>query len=520
MFNVGAFAIMVALGLYYEVSWSYFVLLATGSLLSVVAGFASFSRGSWFAQGRSEAVTSLCMLAAWAGAIAIGWLNGFWWGLASAVLFWPVMYRLGVHVLIGLPEPTSVPDVEPQFPVVKDYEEPRNTPREFDSSDVSQLEPAKFAATTKLTRAAILSHDIDSFEDYVFYIADVVGAKEACEISDYIESAWTMLGQRPEFSYIDAAGSVSAVLSRQSQNAVPQQHTEETITLNEVGRTPEFDDPHDFDEWMFSGGDTFCRVRLMIGTEIAGSAVARHRDPVTGELYAVYSLQNGKWARTYVSRQVFEVARSKLGGSSPDNERSESRRPSSPASQFDSSHDRNRNPQSQSSLTVPPLPHHLQRQSGVMLEPVQMESGAESEIALFLLDDPDFTEQLARLDPFHLFARCGMANTSAGAIGFILWSVSSNGHVVDYEHLLNPFDERTIDLLASAGAQHRMIVTILDSYSSNVVKVIQFENNFKLDGMAVSLADVAKPMQPANFAATQEALRCEFSLDDLKSACW
>ena len=80
-------------------------------------------------------------------------------------------------------------------------------------------------------------------------------------------------------------------------------------------------------------------------------------------------------------------------------------------------------------------------------------------------------------------------------------------------------------MLVNAGEKvrrvaDRMIVVILDSFSSNVVKVLQFDNNFKLGGMAVSLSDVANRMQPANFRATQDALRCELSLDDLKNACW
>lgn len=183
MLNLAAFAIMAALGFYYELSWSYFLLLTMGSLLSVVAGFASFSRGSRFAQGRGDAVAFLCMMAALVGAIAIASLNGLWWGLASAILFWPTMYRLGVQILA-----------------------------------------------------------------------------------------------------------------------------------------------------------------LAVG-------------------------------------------------SSFERERTESPCPSSPDAQFNSAHEPDAIPQSQSSFAVPPLPLHLQGQSGAVLEPIQVEAGAKTEIALFLLDDPEFAEQ-------------------------------------------------------------------------------------------------------------------------------
>jgi hypothetical protein len=49
-------------------------------------------------------------------------------------------------------------------------------------------------------------------------------------------------------------------------------------------------------------------------------------------------------------------------------------------------------------------------------------------------------------------------------------------------------------------------------FSSSVPKVLQFDHNFKLGGMAVSLGNVANRMHPADFTATQEALKCEFSL--------
>lgn len=102
MLNILAFAIMVALGLYYDLSWNFFILLTVGSLMSIAAGFASFSRGTYFIGGRGDVIAALCMIIAVVDAIAIASQHGFLWGVASAILFWPTMYRLGVNILILL----------------------------------------------------------------------------------------------------------------------------------------------------------------------------------------------------------------------------------------------------------------------------------------------------------------------------------------------------------------------------------------------------------------------------------
>lgn len=170
-------------------------------------------------------------------------------------------------------------------------------------------------------------------------------------------------------------------------------------------------------------------------------------------------------------------------------------------------------------LIAPPLHPALVGQSCAVLRSVVFDPKVGQEVVLYLLDDPDFSRQLGRLKPFHLVARTGAVRTSAGLIAFILWTVSSRrGHVVDYEHPLNPFEMGTIRLLSAAGQQSHLKVVILDSHQDEVVGFFEFENTFSLDRLAAGVAEVIGHEPTADFAATQAALRMEFSLEDLKNA--
>jgi len=108
MLNLLAFAIMVGLGIHFKLSASYYVLLTVGSLLGAFAGFASFSRGALFAGGPGDVMAAISILTAACLAGTIGWLHGVWWGVGGFILFWPVMYRLGVKFLIQCSKKSGV----------------------------------------------------------------------------------------------------------------------------------------------------------------------------------------------------------------------------------------------------------------------------------------------------------------------------------------------------------------------------------------------------------------------------
>jgi hypothetical protein len=79
----------------------------------------------------------------------------------------------------------------------------------------------------------------------------------------------------------------------------------ETIQVHTIGRTPEFDDPHEFDEWMFSGGDTYTKETWQIGKDVTAEQAAEYRDAKTGDLYVYYQIIDDEWKGRFVSRERF-----------------------------------------------------------------------------------------------------------------------------------------------------------------------------------------------------------------------
>ena len=168
-------------------------------------------------------------------------------------------------------------------------------------------------------------------------------------------------------------------------------------------------------------------------------------------------------------------------------------------------------------LEVPPLPPERKFTSGAMLDKLTVDPSVGEETALFLLDDPDFAKQLGTQRQFNLDAASGMVRTSAGLIAYVIWSVSNElGHLVDYEHPLNPFDIGTVQLLSGTAQQSHLKVIILDSFNSKVEGFYQFENIFGLEDLASGIATTIGNEQPADFTATQAAMQSEFTLAELK----
>jgi len=133
-------------------------------------------------------------------------------------------------------------------------------------------------------------------------------------------------------------------------------------------------------------------------------------------------------------------------------------------------------------------------------------------------DDPQFSRELGALKPFQLSAVTAVVPTSAGAIGYIIWSMSGHlGHMVDYEYMLNPFEQETRDLLSAVAKQSHIKAIVIDSSSGEVVGLYELKNDFDFGHLAENLSIVASGALSANFALTREALRLEYSLKELKT---
>ena len=169
-------------------------------------------------------------------------------------------------------------------------------------------------------------------------------------------------------------------------------------------------------------------------------------------------------------------------------------------------------------LHLPPLPPEYQGVSGATFQAFTFDESVGKEICAVFFDDPQFSRELSALKPFQLSAAAGVRRTSAGAIGYIIWSMSGPlGHMVDYKHMLSPFEQETLDLLNAVAKQSHIKAIVIDSSSGEVVGFYELENDFDFDSLAESMSTVADKWPEANFALAREALRLEYSLKDLKT---
>jgi len=169
-------------------------------------------------------------------------------------------------------------------------------------------------------------------------------------------------------------------------------------------------------------------------------------------------------------------------------------------------------------LHVPPLPPEYQGVSGAAFQAFTFDESVGREVCAVFFDDPQFSRELGALKLFHLIATTGTARTSAGDIGYIIWSISSGlGHMADYEHTLNPFEQESLDFLSAVAKQSHIKAIVIDSSSGEVVGFYEIKNDFDFGLFAENMSMIADKRPEAKFALTREALRLEFSIKDLKT---
>lgn len=101
--NAIPFIAMVIGGIYLDLDALFFWLVVVGSLFAASGGWAHFSRGYLFTRGKGDVIGTVAIVIALLLGVYVGFAFGFWWGLFSCMLFWPVMYRLGVKLVIRPP---------------------------------------------------------------------------------------------------------------------------------------------------------------------------------------------------------------------------------------------------------------------------------------------------------------------------------------------------------------------------------------------------------------------------------
>jgi hypothetical protein len=98
MLNILVLAAFLFWGWHLRLPAGFFVLVGVGTVAAVGSGFASFSRGKLFRPPRGDMYSALLALVFAGCSVAIGWNYRPMLGFVSFAVFWPVMYRVGVHI--------------------------------------------------------------------------------------------------------------------------------------------------------------------------------------------------------------------------------------------------------------------------------------------------------------------------------------------------------------------------------------------------------------------------------------
>jgi hypothetical protein len=163
------------------------------------------------------------------------------------------------------------------------------------------------------------------------------------------------------------------------------------------------------------------------------------------------------------------------------------------------------------------ISHHRDR-NGFVFESASIHDSIGEEVVALWFDKSGFPE-LPASGLLDLHVRCGLAATSKGPIGFILWwlpAVNESG-IPRYvnEHIVNPMHGSTREMLRRLGQQKYLHVAMV-SAGTHLVGLHEFKNEFGFFDL-YSYAQAASEQGWANydFDAACSAFGSEFDVRNL-----
>ena len=168
-------------------------------------------------------------------------------------------------------------------------------------------------------------------------------------------------------------------------------------------------------------------------------------------------------------------------------------------------------------LQVPPLPAKLRGSSGCLLARAIFDEATGVEIYLAILEEPSWCLPLAATRPFKVFCKSGLAQTTNGAIIFLIWRLAgeSDNETV-HEQYLNPNNINAIRDLSMLSQQTHLKALVINSQASEVVDWFEFTNEFGFDALlTASVEMIGHQDSEGDFAAAIDELANRYSLQDL-----
>lgn len=157
------------------------------------------------------------------------------------------------------------------------------------------------------------------------------------------------------------------------------------------------------------------------------------------------------------------------------------------------------------------------RAEGILPISVCLSEAVGSEIVLLYLDHTSFIYDLARMCPFNMYLKSGLARTSFGPILFHLFRFCRDNPqepVLLVDAYINPFNPHQITTWRDLSRQSHWHVFLIDSKGEHV-GFFEFANTFNLGHTLDIMGQVCRVMKEGDFIAAKEEFCTKYTVNDL-----
>jgi hypothetical protein len=158
--------------------------------------------------------------------------------------------------------------------------------------------------------------------------------------------------------------------------------------------------------------------------------------------------------------------------------------------------------------------------SGILAVPATLDERIGVESTLILFDKTPFIYRLARVRPFDLRMKMGMAPTNHGPVAYLLFYIPDPSRPSEpffmVDHHIDPFNEQMVSPWRDLALQSHWHLFLLDGKCEQI-NLFEFENVFGLDEVLDQIADAIGGEAAGNFGLAKEEFSATYTLEDLWS---
>jgi hypothetical protein len=167
-------------------------------------------------------------------------------------------------------------------------------------------------------------------------------------------------------------------------------------------------------------------------------------------------------------------------------------------------------------FVLPPMPEDQKGQHGCLLCRATFDREVGEEVYTRFMEEPDFGAGYAQVSPFVLIAHGGLIPTPHGPVAFIVWQLAAGApQETMVEQVINPENVEALRLRSDAANQTHLKLLIGNNETGEVRALMEFENTFGFEALALTVSIVAGSDLKANFNAAMQYVLDTKSTADL-----